>query len=209
MVVEDMNNEQVKLIRAGRENEIPRDEQIVYLGSETDKIFELYFTPLGGGTDVWDPDYNPICNYASKLPTSEDYVEYASNQYGYGSFYVGYMLERMLEAAYCNNPNPNNKISIKIVDFDIPLIKKLQLGTEIGYRSIKDSTKIHAKDHLMSYVEDGTRHYVSIMTSCNLYMIAFNYRTNSILVIHETEDTGNGFYRALGYKFTDGMISRD
>ena len=40
-------------------------------------------------------------------------------------------------------------------------------------------------------------------------MIAFNYRTNSILVIHETEDTGNDYYTGFGEKFSSGMISAD
>ena len=209
ILVAERNNEQAALIKAGRGDEIPRDEQIIYLGTETDKVFELYFAPLGGAVDGWDVDNNPICNYVSKLVDSTDYIEFASNQYGYGTFYMGYLMERMLEKAFCENPNPNNKIAIRISDFDIPLIKELKVGTEIGYRSIKDSTKIHAKDYMMSYEEDGQRHYVSIMTSCNLYMLAFYYRTNSILVIHETDETGNGFYKALGPKFTSGMIAED
>jgi hypothetical protein len=203
----DLNNEQIPLILAGRENEIDPDEQIVYLGSETDSVFELYFTPLGGGTDAWNNDFNPICKYMSKLPQSEGYVEYTNLQYGYGRSYVGYIMERMLEMAYCNNPNPENKITIRINDFDTEAIKKLKLGTEIGYRTIADGTRIHAKDSLLSYVENGKRHYVSILTSCNLYMIAFSYRTNSILVIHETEDTGSDFYTGFGEKYSSGMIT--
>ena len=208
-LVTDMNNEQAALIKAGRGDEIPRDEQIIYLGTENDKVFELYFTPIGGSTDTWDTENNPICNYVSKLPESDDYIEFASNQYGFGKFYNGYMMQKIIEKAYCENPNPNNKIAIRITDFDVGAIKNLKIGKEIGYRSIKDSTKIHAKDYMISYSEGGQRHYVSILTSCNLYMIAFHYRTNSILVIHETDETGNGFYRALGPKFTSGMITEE
>ena len=87
-------------------------------------------------------------------------------------------------------------------------------GTEIGIAKtidtlndiLKNSEKMHAKDYLMSYEENGQRHYVSIMTSCNYYMIAFNYRTNSMLVIHETDETGNGFYKAFGEKYSYGMM---
>lgn len=206
LLVNQMNNEQIELINCGKADEIPLDERIVYLGSPTDPVFELYFTPLGGSVDTWDTTYNPICKYISKLATSEDYIEYASNQYEHESFYVGYIMERMIEAAYCDNPNSNNKISIRITGFDIAKVKKLKIGDEIGYCSIKNSGKTHSKDHLVSYVEGGQRHYVTIMSSANLYMIAFNYRTNSILVIHETDETGNGFYTAFGYKYTNGMI---
>ena len=87
-----------------------------------------------------------------------------------------------------------NKLAIRVTDFDTEAIQKLQLGTEIGYRSIKDGTNIHSKDILMSYEEEGVRHNVSLLTSCNFYMIAFSYRTNSLLVINETEESGGNFY---------------
>ena len=209
MLMTDLNNEQIALIKAGNENQIPEDEQIVYLGSDTDKIFELYFTPLGGGTDTWNEDYNPICNHIGKLPTSEDYIEFTSLQYGFGKSYVGATIEKMLEIAFCNNPNPNNKITIGITGMNTNKIASLKLGTEIGFRYIRDSRQIHTKDFLLSYKENGVRHYVSIMTSANLYMIAFSYRTNSILVIHETEETGCQFYKIYGYRYSGGMISQN
>ena len=206
MVVTDLNNEQIALIREGKGDQIPADEQIVYLGTESDKIFELYFAPLGGGVDAWNEDYNPICNYIGKLTTSTDYIEYTNLQYGYGKSYMGYVMEQLLAQAFCNNPDPENKITIRITGFDTEAIRALKLGEEIGYRNITDSAKIHAKDFLLSYEEDGQRHYVSIMTSCNLSPMAFSYRSKSILVIHETEETGNSFYTGFGEKFSSGMI---
>jgi hypothetical protein len=206
MVMADLNNEQIPLIKSGRGDEIHADEQIVYLGTESDQIFELYFTPQGGGADTWTEDFNPICKYISKLARSTGYIEYTNLQYGYGRSYMGYMMERMLEKAFCSNPNPENKFTVRVTGFDTQAIKQLEHGTEIGYRQITNSDKIHAKDFLLSYEEGGKRHYVSIMTSCNLYMIAFNYRSNSILVIHETEDIGNDYYTGFGEKFSSGMI---
>jgi hypothetical protein len=115
----------------------------------------------------------------------------------------------MLEEAFCDNPNPDNKLSLKVSGIDTSAIKKLKVGTEIGYRSIKGGSGMHAKDFLMSYVEDGQRHNVTILTSCNYVTIEFHYRTNSILVINETEKTGGNFYEILGQKYTDGMITND
>ena len=207
MIMADLNNEQIALIKSGRGDEIAPDEQIVYLGSENDDVFELYFAPLGGGVDAWNDEFNPICKYISKLSESTGYIEYTNVQYGYGKSYLGYMMEQKLAQAFCNNPNPENKITIRIDDFDTSAIQKLEIGTEIGYRFITDGDKMHSKDFLISYEEDGKRHYVSILTSCNLYMMAFNYRSNSILVIHETEDIGGDFYTGYGEKFTGGMIS--
>ena len=205
-VARRMNEEQIALLTAGRGDEIPKDEQIVYLGTENDPIFELYFTPLGGTPDTWDKVHNPISKYTDKLITSTDYVEFTWNVYGYGKCYLGHALNKTLEAAFCGNPNPNNKISIRVTDFKTPAINKLTVGKEIGYRSIKDGIGVHAKDMIMSYVEGGTRQYVSIMTSCNYYMMAFNYRTNSLLVIKETDATGNGFYKSFGERYAYGMI---
>ena len=205
-LVADTNDRQIALISSGRGDEIPEDEQIVYIGTENDPVFELYFTPLGGSVDTWDPVTNPICNYAEKLPKSDGYIEFIWNEYGYGQCYIGDMLSKMLEMAYCKNPDPLNKFSIRVTDFECDAIRNLKVGEEIGYVSIKSGSGIHSKDIMMSYVEDEQRHYVSIMTSCNYYMIAFNYRTNSMLVIHETDETGNGFYKAFGEKYSYGMM---
>ena len=142
---------------------------------------------------------------------SDSYIEFASNQFGCGKSYFRYALENMLEIAYCKNPNPLNKISIKIDDFDTEAIKKLELGKEIGFRSIgpADGESIHSKDYILSYEKGGQRHYVSIMTSSNLYMMAFYYRTNSVLVIHETDETGDVYYRSFGEKYSYGMLTEN
>ena len=207
--VNQANEEQIALINSGRESEIPKDKQIVYLGGKNDPVFELYFTPFGGAGDAWDAVANPICKYAEKLPESKDYVEVIWNEYGYGNCLVGERLSDMFEQAFCNNPNPKNKISMRVTGFDTEAIEKLGLGSEIGYRSIKSGANVHAKDFLFSYEENGKRHRVSLMTSCNFYMIAFNYRTNSLLVINETDESGGNFYNIFGEKYSYGMIDND
>ncbi len=205
-LIVDRNEEQYALITSGRENEIDPAEKILYLGSDTDKVFQLYFTPIGGSVDTWDTTYNPICAQVDKLVESEDYIEFAWNEYGFEQNYLGLTIGEKLEKAFCENPNPNNKLSVKVYDLDIEEIKDLELGTEIGYRNIMDGNYMHAKDFLLSYKEDGVRHNVSILTSCNYIMLAFHYRTNSILVINETEETGGNFYGIIGEKYADGMI---
>lgn len=205
-ILNTRNNEQIALIRSGRGDEIPADEQIVYLGTEEDPVFELYFTPFGGSPDSWDTAANPICKYVEKLPQSEDYVELIWNEFGYGKCYTGAIMSKMLEKAYCGNPNANNKISMRVTGFNTDAIQQLKVGSEIGYRSIKEGTNIHSKDIMLSYMEDGVRHRVSLLTSCNFYQIAFNSRTNSMLVIHETDETGGAFYNILGKKYSYGML---
>ncbi|MBR4967842.1 MAG: metallophosphoesterase [Bacteroidaceae bacterium] len=206
-LVNELNNEQIALFNAGRADEIPDDEQIVYIGGEEDPVFELYFTPFGGSADVWDTVSNPFCKYTSKLPESEDYIEFFWNEFGYGDCNIGNTLSSVLQKAFCDNPNPNNKYAVRVSDFDSGRIAGLEVGSEIGYCSIKSGAGIHAKDMQMSYVEDGVRHKVSLMTSCNFYMIAFNYRTNSLLVINETEESGGNFYEIFADRYSYGAIN--
>ncbi len=208
-LINESSNEQIALINSGRGDEIPKDEQIVYLGTENDPVFELYFTPFGGSADTWDTVANPICKYVDKLPESEDYVELIWNEYGYGKCQIGETMEDLVAKAFCENPNVQNKIAIRVTDFNTEDIQQLALGTEIGYRSINDGSNVHAKDILVSYVEDGQRHRVSLMTSCNFYPIAFSYRTNSLLVINETEESGGNFYNIFGERYSYNMINND
>lgn len=203
------NEEQIALIKSGRGDEIPSAEQIVYLGTENDPIFQMYFTPLGGAQDTWDLEHNPICQHMNNFAASEDYVEFVWIHAEYARPYTGKIIEQILKDKYCNEPNPQNKIVTKAEKLQIDEIKELELGTEIGYCDIQENDRTHSKDIMMSYQLDGTRHYVSIMTSCNYYMIAFNIRANSILVINETDETGNGFYRAFGSRYSYGMIDLD
>ena len=206
LIMTKANEEQIALIQSGRGDEIPPDEQIVYLGTENDPIFEMYFTPIGGARDSWDIVHNPICKHMNNFAASKDYVEFVWIHAEYARPYTGTVIEKILINKYCNEPNPNNKIVTKASKLQIDPIKALELGTEIGYQDIKGGASTHSKDLMMSYEQNGERHYVSIMTSCNYYMIAFNLRTNSILVINETDETGNGFYKAFGSRYAYGML---
>ena len=204
----EANEKQAELLRSGKGNLIPKDEQIVYVGTKNDPVFELYFTPFGGGIDAWDPVNNPISKYVDKLPKSTGYVEFVWNAAGYGRCNLGNTMSDILQNVYINNRNVNNKIAIRATDFDSGNISNLKAGTDIGYVSIKKGSGIHAKDMIMSYVENGVRHNVSLITSCNFYTVAYNYRTNSMLVINETAKTGGNFYEIFGAKYSYGMIKK-
>lgn len=208
-VVYDRNVEQFALINSGREDEIPSNEQILYLGSDKDPVFKLYFTPFAGAEDAWEPDYNPICYHVDKLANSDDYVELMWNVYSYSNCYLGDAMSDKFEKAFCENANVKNKYSVYVTNFDSDAISKLTLGKDIGYRSINSGDGIHSKDFLMSYSDNGVRHRVSLMTSCNYGHSAFYYRTNSMLVIDETDKTGGNFYNILGEKYSYGMIDND
>lgn len=208
-IINERNIQQAEMIRNGQGSLIPKDEQILYIGGETDPVFELYFTPFGGGMDVWDTENNPFCKYMDKMAASDDYIEYAFNVYGFGESYIGYTMEQMVAQAFTKNPDPRNKIFIRVTDFDTSAVQALELGTQIGERNIGNGNKHHTKDMLLNYEEDGVRHRVSLLTSCNSYPLAFSLRTNSLLVINETDASGGNFFNIFGDKFTEGMFSND
>lgn len=203
-----MNEEQYEIIQNGAYYDIPENERILYLGTEEDPVFELYFTPFGGGTDVWDTRYNPICKYVDKLQNSDGYVEFFWNVFGYGKCNVGETMARKLTDAFCSNPNPLNKIEIKADNFSVDEIKKLKVGSEIGFLSIGSNSGIHSKDIIMSYSENGVRHNVSLLSSCNYYPVAYYYRTNSMLVINEIDGDTPGFYEIFADRFSYGATTK-
>lgn len=210
-IMKERNENQIALINSGRENEIPKDEQIVYLGGKNDPMFELYFTPFGGGIDTWDPVNNPICKYVNKLTTSEDSIEFLWNISGISDFNLGVTLKNVLEKAFYENQNVANKLSILYTDtpFEAGKLHDLNVGTQIGYKSIRDPSRIHAKDMYVSYVEDGVRHNVSLITSCNFYNVAYYYRANSFLVINETGDKAGSFYSIINDRASFGLYNKN
>lgn len=206
-LVMDMNREQAALIRSGKGDTIPKEERILYLGTENDPVFKLYFTPLDSSVNTWDVENNPVCEYVDKLPFSTDYIEFAWNEFAFEkSNYISVAIGQMLDYAFTNNPNPKNKFAVQVTGLSVPGILDLEGGKEIGAVSIADGEDTHTKDLLMSYVEDGVRHNVSILTSANYCSVGFYYRTNSILIIDETDQTGGDFYEIMGKKFSGGII---
>lgn len=207
-LVMDLNREQAALIRSGKGDTIPKDERILYLGTENDPVFRLYFTPLDSGVNTWDVENNPVCEYVDKLDQSTDYIEFAWNEFAFESGgYLGVAIAQLLDHAFCSNPNPNNKFAVQVTGLNVPGIKNLTVGKQIGAVSITEGNdRTHTKDFLLSYEEDGVRHNVSILTSANYCSVGFYYRTNSILIIDETEETDGNFYDLMGKKFSGGII---
>jgi len=206
-IVIERNKKQTKLIESGKEDEIPANEQIIYLGTPKDKVFKLMFTPIIGETDTWDIENNPLCYHIDNMMNSEDYIQFAYNVYAYEKSNLGKAIGTMLEKAFCENKNPENVISVKANSINLDKIKELKIGEDIKLRSIEDGSKVHAKDMYLSYLKDGVRHRVAIITSCNQCRVGFHTRTNSILTIDETDATGGDFYEMMTPKYTDNVIS--
>lgn len=197
-----MTTEQIDMIRAGNSQDIPAEDQIVYLGTEHDSVFKLYMTPFGGPANVWDTAYNPYCTYLAELAMAakgEESIEFIWNSPKYKqNFELGESMMQVLATAFQTSSNKNNRLHLNFLEaegFTPELFSSLKAGENIGYISVNESEEYyHSKDVHLSYVKDGVRHYVTLMNTLNLHEGSMSYQSNLFLVIDETKATGNQFY---------------
>ena len=207
-ILAERTAEQFELILAGRENEIPADKQIVYLGTESDDVFELYFTPFGGEPNSWTEKYNPYCKYIKKLADSEDYILLTWNNANYIKSGLVEKLEGMISEAYHSNKNPDNKIYVNLAEFDSSAFDDLEVGADIGLKSFneKEFGALHTKDLQVSYVENGERKYVTLFNTLNMHSGAIGYQSNSVLIVKENSAGEGSVFFALADNTTNGIV---
>ena len=191
--------EQIALINAGKGDEIPEDKRIVYLGTENDKVFELYFTPFGTTQSTWDTVNNPFCKYINMLRpeiSGESYIELLWNNPKFKmNFALGDTIVEMIVNAFLKNKSGENRLHICMDGIDVGAFDKLQEGYNIAHKFLNDySIPYHIKDLQLSYATGGERHYVTVYNTLNFHEGSMSYQSNSVLIIHETDKTGNGFY---------------
>ena len=187
--VNERSTKQIDLILAGKANEIPKEEQIVYIGTENDDVFELYFTPFGGDPYTWDEKYNPYCKFTRKLHNSEGFIVFGWSAAEYARHAISNQMEDLVSDAFHKNKNLKNKLYIYAEDFDASVYNDLTVGKDIGYLSINKKVydKVHNKDVQFSYKENGQRYYVSLLNSLNVHGGTMSFQPNFALVIKETD----------------------
>ena len=203
------STKQAELFLAGKGDEVPADQQVVYVGSESDDVFELYFTPMGGGVLTWDETTNAYCKYMREMYESEDYITFVWNAAEYtGAFGLGQQIEMMINASFHENKNVNNKVYMNTESFTGESFNDLQLGVDIGVKSFnqKEFGAIHNKDVHISYVKNGQRYYVSLMNSMNMHGGSMYFQANHMLVIKETELTENSVYFTVTDRTASGIV---
>lgn len=217
-LVNQTMTEQIAALNAGET--VDPDEQIVYPGTKTDKVFELYYAPFGGNAGSFDVVNNPFCKYIDKLNHSEGYIWFVWNNVKFvkRTFALARTLESKINEAFTKNPNKNNRAYILLPDsdsspgFDGTKILKLKPGKQIKCATINKKVygTVHNKDVMLSYVEKGKRTYVSLLNSMNIHQGSMSYQTNYALVIKETN--GNKpesvFYK-IADKTTNGIVRTD
>lgn len=208
-LVADISKNQIDLIEAGRADEIKPEEQIVYLGTENDDVFEFYFSPFGGDVMTWTESYNPYCKFARKFSNSDDYVIMSWNSANYNkSTPIVLQIEEMLTNTFLTKKNPNNRIYTNLEDFDTAPYKNLVLGQDIGLKSFNkyDHGALHSKDLQLSYSENGKREYVSILSSINMHGGAMSYQSNYVLVIKEDNCNEDSVFFNIADQTSVGVV---
>lgn len=208
-LVRRRQTDQIDLILADRENEISDAERLVYLGSDSDDVFEMCFTPLPGGIAVWDTVHDPYCKYLSEMAASEGSIVFTwTMPYNECNNYFEYTFEDIISEAFHRNKNVDNRIYLHFESFSSINYNDLVVGRDLAFKMVNTnlSKYLHSKDILMSYVRGGERKYISIVSSANFGLAPFWYRTNSVLVIKETE-AAHDFYTTLGRATTYGAIT--
>ena len=202
--------EQIKLLSEGRGDEIPEGEQIVYIGTESDKVFELYFTPLGGNFSTWDTENNPYIKYIAKLlenAKGDDYIEFVWNNVKYNQgFELADMMMEAVAYAFKINSNKSSLLHLQLPGLNTSYFDELVVGENIGIKRVNETNFIyHIKDLQLSYVENGERVFVTILNSLNMHEGSMYHQTNTILVIKETESMGSNFYTKYATLTTTGI----
>ena len=223
-LVNTLNKKQIDFIEAGQEDKIMKNEQIVYLGSKTDKVFELYFTPLADSVNEWDTKYNVYSKYFEKLlPLNTQgnpiTLSWANAKYKEdGEF--SQTLVNVMRKAFEENKNKENRIFLhlpytdadeedggELTRLDYSIFDSLVVGKDIGFKKFGVEYGVHTKDLQMSYVENGKRQYVTILNSLNFHQGSAYYQTNSFLVIKESNAVGNNIYVDMGKFMSEGAIT--
>ncbi len=209
--VNKLNTDQIRLINSDRADEIYEQEQIVYLGSDSDNVFRLYFTPFGGSVGTWDTTYNPFCQYISKLlpiNAGGGAITFVWNNVKYlTNFEYAKTLLNVIDTAFSENPRLTNKLYLRLPGVDYSQFDNLIEGENIGVKIFNQSGGNHAKDLQLCYLDNGKRHYVTMFSSLNFHQGSMWYQTNTVLIIDETVQTGNDVYVEFGKLTSHGVIS--
>jgi len=202
---------QIDMINSGREQEIPADEQIVYLGSENDKFFELYFSPFGGDVSNWDEANNPFTKQVREMHNSEGPITFIWNNVRWGEYPLRNQLESVIIDSFHKIKSPENKIYVNLPGFDSAAFGDLSVGTDIGFKAFNqnDFGHVHSKDMHLSYVKDGQRYYVSVLNSMNVHSGSMAYQSNFALVIKETNCNEDSVFFTFADETTVGIAEHE
>lgn len=214
VLMQRTNKEQIDKIMAGQP--IPADEQIVYLGSDTDPVFEFYITPLAGTPNVWDTKYNPYAKFISQFGKADlnNLLRFSwvtpVDKWNDDSEFTRTMIQ-LIDQTFYKNGNLGNKL---LLSFDTANesedFNNLKVGQNIGLKNIGELNKknyIHAKDFTMNFWLDGQQQCITGLNSLNFHRGAAGYQMNTFLMIKENALTHNSAYAVTTDFVTQRIIN--
>lgn len=215
--VNRLATEQIDAINAGET--VDADKQIVYTGGPQDKVFELYFSAIGGDNAKWDETYNMFTKQIRNLSESEDYIMFAMNNPKFNDFSLSSSMQKLIARSFVESGDINNRLYVAIggsdeddesggTDFNTALFDGLTEGVNIYSKKFDlGSGKIHSKDMLLSYVMDGQRNFVTMITSMNMHEGSSSYQSNFALVVKENSNDSSSVFYNVGKYTTENFIS--
>lgn len=202
-VVKSTTEKQYAMYVAGKANEIPCDELLLYLGEYYgDPVFEMYFTPVGGASGAWDTRYNPYAKYSAKMLTSEGAVYFTYMNVKWSDCSFTRIWAQVIHDSFIRVNSPQSKLRILAVDGG-PRVEDyadIVEGVNCSFKQVQVYSPLpwlHTKDITVSWVENGVRQYAVVQSSTNLHEGALGFQSNHLLVIKESDATGHAFYDAF------------
>lgn len=201
-IIAQKNKEQINLLLSGKE--VPLTEQIVYLGSKQDDVFEFYFTPFDNNVGVWDSKLNPYCKYIDILSQADRNkpieLKWLNPNFVDDNEFTTTLVKK-IDNIFYKNGNRKNKLFLGFETNDSSNdFKNLVPGKNIGEKYIGDYSKktfFHEKDLIMSYYKNNIKHCVCIINTLNFHRGALYYQANTLLVIKENQKTLDSAYKTF------------
>lgn len=203
---------QIDVLKAG--GTVAEEDQIVYIGTDKDPVFELYFSAVGGDDSKWDETYNTFNKQLRELGNSDDYIWLGINNPKYDDFNMGTSMQNVIANAFNTKKNAENRINVNIYEnngFNTAAYDGLTVGSDLAVKSLatNDYTPIHSKDMLLSYSKDGVRYYVTLISSMNLHEGAASYQSNFALVVKENTCNAGSVFRTIAEHAFKDFLGED
>lgn len=175
-----------------------KDSMMVYLGTEKDKVFELYFTPFDlSECGNWSANI-PQCKYVEKLKNSYRGISVYMTNPKNSNFALLNTFYEKTAAAFKVVRNEieveNSELFIRTIDpLPTSFFKSVKIGQHLSKKTIMNDPH-HQKDILLEYydAEDEQMHGTTLWSTVNNHLGAYFYQVNTILVVNESEKTGMG-----------------
>ena len=203
----ERNSAQAARFAEGKESRIPEEERIVWLGNKNDAVFKLVFScgdGEGSARDLYSDTIESLAYSAEHYPNESRLLLIN------GSAEKGQALSaataEAIGVAFVDNKNGENRISLTLKEYEN--VKLLTLNkSDIGYIDLNDSGA-GSDETLLSYVDEGGRAYVTVISS-PLAGVTADKSVDMMISVSENETIGDSFFMAIGNESDSECIKEE